>query len=190
MKLHLLAVLCAAFTHQAKAQEVHPYIRFESGFTKLLDSVGHGKFTKEERRKLINAVWQRSEGNYEKASVCACVGALESNYYLPQPKSKEWSHYEKIRGFFGCHNSTLIAEVKRKKVGGSRRMWLAYFKRDPFIASRFSAYRFSFIVSVYGMETGLRQWVTGEGWKKNPKDFRRSTKYIHDCKWLKERFFK
>lgn len=189
MKLHILAVLCAALTHQAKAQDVHPYIKFESGFTKLLDGVGHGKFTNEERRKLINEVWQGSGKNYETSCFCACVGALESNYYLPPPKSQEWIRYEKIRGFFGCHNSTLIAEVKRKKVGGSIRMWLAYFKRDPFVASRFSAYRFSFIVGVYGIEKGLRQWVCGESWKKNPKDLKRSSKYVRDCFWLKRKFF-
>lgn len=68
-------------------------------------------------------------------------------------------------------------------------MWLAYWKRDPLAATYYSATRFSFIVHIYGVDTGLRQWVTGEGWKKNPKDFRRSSKYVHDCKWLKERFF-
>jgi hypothetical protein len=164
----------------------------EIGYNRLLDEYGHGTYTKEQRRILVNAVWKGCKGNYETASYLACVGALESNYDAPKPrdyKKYKGKNYENARGYFGGNNYVLLAEVKRLRLGGRRSMWLSYWKRDPLAASYYSATRFSFIVGIYGMETGLRQWVTGDGWRTRVKDRRRAERYVRNCQWLHSKFF-
>ena len=189
---HLLAVLLSFNAHQAPTQPVHPYIRFEAGYNRLLDKYGHGTYTQEQRKRLVRDVWKGCGKDYETASYCACVGALESNYDAPKPRNYSWykgRNYENARGYFGGNNYVLLAEVKRLKVGGRRAMWLAYWKRDPLAATYYSATRFSFITGIYGLDVGLRQWVTGDGWRKRTKDRKRAERYVRNCTWLRNKFF-
>jgi hypothetical protein len=193
VKSIILGALLALGSTYANAKE-HPYVRFENGFNRLLNEMAWQEWTPKERQKHVRAIWRGSGKCYDIAALAAAVGVMEHHWALPPPdRYVLWRGkcYEKVRGHLGCHNGTLWAEVKRRKSGGSREMWLRYWKRDTANADFYGASRLAFIVRVYKDETvGLKQWVTGDAWRTNPSEAKRAETYAANVQRVKNRFFK
>jgi len=68
-------------------------------------------------------------------------------------------------------------------------MWMAYWLKHPENADYYGASRLRFILGIYGEKVGLLEWVTGEGWKTNPKDAKRSLIYYENAMALREKHF-
>jgi len=137
---------------------------------------------------MTRLIWRGSGKNLELAATMACQGIAESHYILP-------AIYDKYRGFFGMHNGTLLAEVKRLHRGGSKAMWLAWSKRDPIGVSYFSASRLAYLKRCYGStDSAIKCWVAGEGWIKgtrgyNAKDAKKARLYLRTVTEIRDKCF-
>lgn len=110
---------------------------------------------------------------------------MESHYVLPENKD-----YNKYRGHFGTHNATLLAVIKRRKLKGKKEMWLAYWKKDPFVADYYGAAQMAYLLRVYnGPDITLLQWVVGDKWKTDHKEMIRGSGYAQKVLWLQKKYF-
>ena len=106
---------------------------------------------------------------------------MESHYVLPPV-------YENFRGYHGTHNRTLMVELRRRKIDGTEKMWLAYCKRDPLYVSYWSASRLRFLARVYnGTDEAVKVWVKGRD--RTPVEERTATRYLDNVKYLRKTYF-
>lgn len=141
------------------------------------------KFTPKQEKRLCRLIWNGSGHNLEAASIASCTGIMESHYVLPPDKD-----YNNYRGHFGTHNGTLLAVIKRRKIGGTKEMWLAYWKKDPFMADYYGAAQMAYLLRVYNSpRRTLKQWVVGSTSK--PSEIRRGEIYAYNVLKLQEKYF-
>lgn len=187
-KLALVGVVAVLFVGVARVAggEVHPFVRFQSGFYELLDTYSWKSYSSEERLLLCRAIWNGCHQDYLEATYAACLGVMESHYTRKEPHRD----YRKTCGYLGTHNRTAFAEVRRLHLPGGRTYWAHRLEQDPIEATRLGASRWYFIRSVYRVHAiALRQWNTGEGWKHNIRDSIRSSKYVQDVEMIRKKYF-
>ena len=171
----------------------HPFNRFEIGFHLLLKDYSWHKFTPQEEKRLVRNLWGGAHKESIPASMSACVGVMESHFDIPSPSryaNYRGKDYSKVRGHCGTHNQTVLAEVKRLKLGGRREMWLALWKRDPIGCDYYAASRMQFLLRIYKTPyKTLRIWVVGPEGLDVPKDAKRSDFYARNVLRLMDRYF-
>jgi hypothetical protein len=184
----ILALILTLLSCNAISEE-HPYIIFERGFKSMLDDLSWNKFSEKDRVRLTRSIWNGASHDLLIASTIACQGICESHYVLPET-------YDRYRGYFGMHNKTLLAEVKRRGLGGVSSMWLSYSKRDPIYVSNLSASRLAYLQRCYhGMDEAIKCWVMGEGWNKSSPSYNRKAeikadRYLSQVKMIRLSYFK